>query len=253
MGNQPLLREWVRYHRGRLADLKRGTLVGAATEFVTSIGRDAAKVVKWRLMGLRAGETLLTADRFELLDAAALAARPDGLWLEFGVSGGASIHRIAARTPHGIVGFDSFEGLPRAWHPQFPAGSFSTGGVPPAVPANVTLIKGWFDRTLPGFLEEHPGEPVAFLHVDCDLYTSARFVLGELGSRIGPGTVIVFDEFCGWLPDDEARAWREFSEAHGVTARWLGSSWNGAVALVVVRLSRRALPKGVPVGVPAPA
>ena len=31
-------------------------------------------------------------------------------------------------------------------------------------PANTALVKGWFQETLPRFLEEHPG-PVALLHI----------------------------------------------------------------------------------------
>lgn len=38
-----------------------------------------------------------------------------GLWLEFGVSNGASLKVIAEQTSARIYGFDSFEGLPEDW------------------------------------------------------------------------------------------------------------------------------------------
>jgi hypothetical protein len=64
----------------------------------------------------------------------------------------------------------------------------------PHVSSNVTLIKGWFDQTLPPFLEKHPA-PVSFLHVDCDLYSSTKTIFDSLRTRFRPGTVIVFDEY----------------------------------------------------------
>ena len=35
-------------------------------------------------------------------------------------------------------------------------GKFNLGGVLPPVKPNVQLHKGWFEETLPGFLDEHP-------------------------------------------------------------------------------------------------
>ena len=42
---------------------------------------------------------------------------------------------------------------------------FDLGGVLPAVEPNALLVKGWFDRTLPEFLEQH-SEPAALVHID---------------------------------------------------------------------------------------
>ena len=58
----------------------------------------------------------------------------------------------------------------------------------PKVKENVELHKGWFNESLPPFLEQHPG-PVAFIHVDCDLYSSTKTLLDLLAPRIRPGTV----------------------------------------------------------------
>jgi Macrocin-O-methyltransferase (TylF) len=81
------------------------------------------------------------------------------------------------------------------------------------MPANVQLVKGWFDETLPGFLAEHP-EPVSFVHVDCDLYSSTKTVLDGLAPRMVAGTQIVLDDFMlepGWQRE-EHRAFFEFVE-----------------------------------------
>ena len=59
---------------------------------------------------------------------------------------------------------------------------------------NVALHVGWFDDTLPAFLDRHDGN-VAFVHIDSDLYSSAKTILDNLAPRVGPGTIIVFNEY----------------------------------------------------------
>lgn len=151
----------------------------------------------------------------------------NGLLLEFGVAGGSSTRAIAkgapARTLHG---FDSFEGLPSDWtgtHEQ--KGRYSQNGKIPRVPGNVVIHKGWFDQTLPGFLAGAPG-PCSFVNMDCDTYESTRYVLDELGDRIVPGTIILFDEYYNYpnWREHEFRAWQEFVAARKITYRYVGFS-----------------------------
>src|SRR5579859_7811030 len=107
-----------------------------------------------------------------LLDAALKDVKiSGGLYCEFGVYGGDSINFIAERVDSTIYGFDSFQGLPEDWRPEVSKGHFATKGLP-RVAKNVELVVGWFDKSLPPFLEGHPG-PASFLHVDSDLYSSA--------------------------------------------------------------------------------
>ena len=110
-----------------------------------------------------------------------------------------------------IYGFDSFEGLPDAWIPGFPKGYFNMDGKLPPVAPNVVLVKGWFDETLPPFVQQHP-EPVSYLHIDCDMYESTKTVFQNLAPRIVPGTVIVFDELVNYpgYQDHELKAFYEF-------------------------------------------
>ena len=125
---------------------------------------------------------------------------PSGLILEFGVFSGQSINHLAAQFPgRRLFGFDSFEGLPETWRPGYEKGSFSTNL--PTVRDNVELVVGWFDRTLPDFVKTVPFEPLALLHVDCDLYSSTKTIFDFLSVRIVPGTIILFDEYFnypGW-------------------------------------------------------
>jgi hypothetical protein len=127
----------------------------------------------------------------------------NGLYLEFGVFEGGSVNYIANYiTPRIIYGFDSFEGIPEDWKRRkdgtltYPEGTFSINGVP-EVKDNVRLIKGWFNDTLPRFVNEH-SEVVSFINIDSDLYSSAKTILTELNNKIIPGTIIYFDEITGW-------------------------------------------------------
>ena len=122
-------------------------------------------------------------DRFALYDATLKRISVTGLVCEFGVFQGESINHIAERIPGTeIYGFDSFEGLPEDWRAEVKTGHFKVQQLP-TVRNNVRLVKGWFDKTVPAFLEQHP-EPAAYLHIDSDLYSSAKTILDLFASRI---------------------------------------------------------------------
>ncbi|MES2710348.1 MAG: class I SAM-dependent methyltransferase [Pseudomonadota bacterium] len=162
-------------------------------------------------------------DAEAFLDAMVTQAPQDGLILEFGVFSGQSITQIAKRRPgHPVHGFDSFSGLPEFWRAGFDAGTFALDALP-RVPANVTLHPGWFDRTLPGFLDANPG-PIALLHVDCDLYSSTQTILAQVGARLRPRSVIAFDEYLnypGWQ-QHEHKAFVEFIASTHRAYEWIG-------------------------------
>jgi hypothetical protein len=161
----------------------------------------------------------------------------DGLNLEFGVWSGKTINRFADALGPGrtIHGFDSFEGLPEDWFGDRRKGRFDTGGKLPEVRPNVKLHKGWFSETLPRFVRENPG-PVAFLHVDCDLYSSTKTIFEYLGDRIVPGTVILFDEYFnypGWQ-EHEHKAFQELVVERDLKYRWIAYNsveWNAALVV----------------------
>lgn len=168
---------------------------------------------------------LITAPVFrtdlDLLSEALRQSDQNGLFLEFGVATGRTIRYLAAHRTSPIYGFDSFEGLPEDWRSGFEKGAFA-GNLPP-VPSNVTLIKGWFNETLPKFLSSHSGM-VSLLHIDCDLYSSTKHIFGSLGDRIVKGTVIVFDEYWnypGWH-QHEHKAFEEFKASRSLACRPIG-------------------------------
>ena len=155
-------------------------------------------------------------------------------------------------------GFDSFEGLPEDWingqvgcdqQPVHKKGAFGTGGETPDIanldlnlgehrhgpgrePSSVVVghpvafHKGWFHESLPVFLNEHPGTPVAFVHADADLYASTLTFLTLLCQQklFCKGSVIVFDEFWNYphWQDGEFKAWNEIVERFQLEYQYFG-------------------------------
>ncbi len=183
--------------------------------------------------------------------------RVEGDILEFGVGSGRSLALLAllqaenltywrygdaACTSRRVLGFDSLEGLPEPGepHPRWEAGSFSRNYLPghPALELGQkvtpdalrtlfarcglpepTLEIGPFERTIPAAIPSRVPK-AALVHVDCDLYESARTVLFGVEPALQDGTLVCFDDWFMYRgsPDKgEARAFREFLEAH---PRW---------------------------------
>jgi hypothetical protein len=91
------------------------------------------------------------------------------------------------------------------------------------LPPNAQLVKGWFADTLPPFISSHSAA-VSFLHVDCDLYSSTKCIFDVLDERVGPGCVIVFDEYFnypGWQRH-EFKAFQEFVGRRSLKYRYEG-------------------------------
>ncbi|MAP96495.1 MAG: methyltransferase [Ponticaulis sp.] len=165
-----------------------------------------------------------------------MAAMPgDGLILEFGVAGGNSIRKIGTiAAPRAVHGFDSFEGLPEDWAGHLEQkGAFSQKKQLPSVPDNVSLHVGWFDATLPGFLDANDG-PLALLHVDCDLYGGTKYILDTVRDRLRAGTVIMFDEYFNYpsWKHHEYKAWQEFVAAHAIQYSYLAYTATGGSVCV---------------------
>jgi hypothetical protein len=149
-----------------------------------------------------------------------------GLFLEFGVGRGKSIRWIGAATDRTVYGFDSFDGIPEYWNGN-PIGAFSQKKLP-KVPGNVEFQIGMFDETIPPFLDSHDN-PVAFLHVDCDLYSSTVTIFDQLGARLQPGAIVLFDEYYNFprWQQHEYKAFQEWVNANGVAYEYIAYSVTG--------------------------
>ncbi len=194
--------------------------------------RDVAEIHPARAMALRALDRTVDFIERDMPTALALEKQADvlryalsqvtltGAYCEFGVFAGGTARYIGKLIGKNVLhGFDSFEGLPEPWLGfDLGKGAFNRGGRLPRVPANVTLYKGWFSDTIPKWKSQYP-DRLAFLHIDCDIYSSTRDILGLLTDRIEPGTVIVFDDyfnFPGW-EHHEHKAFYEYLGANNLT------------------------------------
>jgi O-methyltransferase len=130
---------------------------------------------------------------------------PAGAIVECGV-GKARTFTILAYLAQGrtLYGFDSFEGFPNPTNedisprnPQKGQWAYLTPGdvlrilTTAGMPTNnIKLYKGFFQNTIPKF----PPQPIAFLHLDVDLYQSYKDCLA-LSQYVVPGGIILFDEY----------------------------------------------------------
>lgn len=223
---QDRLREWLRYPQPtRLQKQLLGQYTDVIDTDVTMMRLASEESAKYVLEHMRTVPNFKTDyDLHHWVCHNALdPTLHQGLILEFGVYSGRTINQFAQwLNPSTVWGFDSFQGLPEDWTARMPRGFFARSNLP-AVRDNVMLTQGWFDQTLPAFLSANP-EPIRLLHIDSDLYSSARTVLTMLRNQLRPGTVIIFDEYMnypGWQLD-EFRAWKELVAEHQIKYEYIG-------------------------------
>jgi O-methyltransferase len=121
--------------------------------------------------------------------------------------------------------FDSFEGLPPAREIDGPAAlRWQANTQSPryhdnckaaaddariamdlSAAAHFSLLKGWFDETIPPF---SPPNPIAVLRLDADWYESTLTCLKYLYPHVAPGGVVIIDDYEPW--DGCAQAVHEF-------------------------------------------
>jgi len=175
----------------------------------------------------------------------------DGLWIDLCIGRTVAVtQHIIRNSPDDIIiyGFDWFKGLPEEWRVSDERvdtiGKFAVTvqkiddfiATKEKQYPKLKIINGLIQDTLPGFLEEHPGN-CAFINVDCDLYSSANCALIALQDRIVPGTVINFDEFWGYdnYRNGEYKAFMEFIERTGYKYRFIAhvaKRWQAAIKIL---------------------
>ena len=151
-------------------------------------------------------------------------------YLEFGVFEGASVKLWSGINHHAdsrFYGFDSFEGLPEAWRPGFNQGAFDVGGnLPDIKDQRVEFVKGWFQDSLPRFLEGFTPDLPLVVHNDSDLYSSTLYCLTALDCHnvMKPGTIVIFDEFGD--PSHEFRALWDYASAYRREWKPIAATYN---------------------------
>lgn len=122
--------------------------------------------------------------------------------------------------------FDSFEGLPpvqdidgpgaRQWQANTAVPTFykncsasledfrETVGMTGCPPGNITILKGFFEDTLPAF----GPPPIAVLRLDADWYASTMICLERFWDHVLEGGLVLIDDYYTW--DGCARAVHDF-------------------------------------------
>ena len=203
---------------------------------------NAANATRVRQQGGTTDKARMKHLRFVVsLVPAALYDSERAMWMEFGVRDGSSLRFLANLTgpAQRWHGFDSFKGMPesaidttKTWRrgqltPR--SGPFQRVGREalrlPLVPANVRLHPGWFNETLPPFLDRVAGGGhrrachwVAFMHLDADIYESTHLALMSVCSRgmLRAGTLLSFDEIFATgssLEQTLQHEWRALNDA----------------------------------------
>ena len=150
-----------------------------------------------------------------MLELKAKGLLDEGDYFEFGVFRGYALGRAQKTAEHlganqmHFHGFDSFQGLPKiqpgeADGSMFFEGQFacSLAFVESCLKKNgndmkkITLTKGFFSDTLTPGLKSTLRKPRAVIAVvDCDLYSSTVPVLAWLDDLVGPGSIIMMDDW----------------------------------------------------------
>ncbi|MBL4757460.1 MAG: class I SAM-dependent methyltransferase [Rhizobiales bacterium] len=124
-----------------------------------------------------------------------------GDFVECGVYKGATallLCRVAQGAGRSVHLFDSFEGLPEPGSNDgdyWKAGSFAAGSKPTEeILASFSchrIYKGW----IPDRFAEAGDEPVAFVHIDVDLFQPTWDSLEYFYPRLSPGGIVLFDDY----------------------------------------------------------
>jgi hypothetical protein len=130
----------------------------------------------------------------------------NGDWAEFGTGMGNYAEIICDNLPKDtrLHLFDWFKGLPEDWT-DGRGNVINKKGDYKGEPSkrvtehpNVIVHRGLFEETLPIFVESQENN-LAFINIDCDLYSSTKTVLDNINEFIKPGTIIHFDEYYNYV------------------------------------------------------
>ena len=183
----------------------------------------AADAAFLRLHALVKGHTLVDIYRcYELWDLARQMAETPGDVLEVGVwRGGTGVILAGAVAPFGKTVFlaDTFEGVVKAgpMDTHYKGGEHADASeetvatLAKAVGAdNIQILKGVF----PEDTAEAVTGQISLLHIDVDVYESARDVLAWAMPRLPAGAVVVFDDYGFQSCDGVTRFVDEFRTSH---------------------------------------
>ncbi len=145
-------------------------------------------------------------------------------YIEFGVASGIAFKWWVGKNNNSnsrFYGFDVFTGLPEDFGVMKKQHYNTEGTTPEIDDARVSFIKGLFQDSLPGFLENYKSDKRKVIHMDADLFSSTLFVLTRLLPILKKDDIIIFDEF--GVPTHEFKAFTEIVSAYKLKFEFLGA------------------------------
>lgn len=138
-----------------------------------------------------------------------------------------------------FIAFDSFQGLPKptgidVLSRDFVEGKFSNSednfmnyitstGVPKD---RVVIVSGWFSETLnENIRKKHEIKHAAIVHIDSDLYESAKLVLNFIRPLLVDGTIIIFDDWYTFKGNPNLGEQRAFKEWLDENPDWIATQY----------------------------
>ena len=171
--------------------------------------------IKWTSDAVK--QCLASPSSSQTLGSALKVASGNGFWLEFGVASGRTLNYIVEHADKKVprptvVGFDSFDGLPEDWPNMWDKGTFKQETIP--VVGGADIVVGLFDKTLEPWIKSQSMSPqITLAHIDCDIYSSAKYALSTIAPFLVSGSFIIFDEVLNYngFEEHELRALYECS------------------------------------------
>jgi O-methyltransferase len=130
--------------------------------------------------------------------------------------------------------FDSFEGLPKLRPDEGPSLEFEEGKFTYGLAdlqrnlssngidlSKVVLVPGWFEQTCTAETREnYRMRAASIVHIDCDLYESAKLALKFVEPLMVDGTVLIFDDWYNFRGNPYRGEQRAFTEWVRATREW---------------------------------
>ena len=180
--------------------------------------------------------TLTTYPLVHVLETMKLKHKPNTLWVELGVANGNSLNYISKFTTDKVYGFDTFEGMPGKWlecRDGFEKSAFCKIGKVPRENSNVELIQGQIN-TLLDFLKTH--NKISFIHVDCEFYSSIKYILEVVKEYMDTECILVLDEFIEEVDNEKLNIFYKFVTENKIEYEWIGMHNYKNVAFIFKRV-----------------
>ncbi len=190
------------------------------------------------LESLKIHQDAIDRPRKGSITAAVSEVATEGDFAQFGVyrGGTARIIESLMTDDRRLHLFDSFEGLPEDWTKTQRKGAFrlSAEEIPVFDSPRFVLHKGWFCDTV-GAWSREATTPLAFIHMDADLYSSTTEALFNIDHLVRRNTIILFDEYVMGPTEHEHRALLDWLAKFERECEYLWRSRTNHVCIRIVK------------------